>query len=122
MNHQTQIARVALGAVALIAASCTTPVELPPGVEPESAEGIYLSQCARCHAPDQIGRDPKRPFDSPGLSDTAHLTRLGRPYLEQIIRDGGSAVGRKKTMPGVDSTVTEEQLQSLINYLLSGGG
>ena len=101
--------------------SCKTTPSLPPGVSSSSPEGLYLTHCARCHAPERLGKGPERPFESPALNNADYLKNLGHPYLSAIITGGGEAVGRKKTMPGAKG-ISPEQVDALIAYILAGQG
>jgi len=119
----TRLAIILTGAIvlALLGACATEPV-LPEGVTADSAEGIYISQCARCHDPERVGaRSSITTRASPSLADKKHLSGLGKDYLRKIIAGGGELVGRSKLMPAAEG-VNPAQLEKLIDYLLAGKG
>ena len=79
---------------------------------------VYQNYCMLCHGPDGKGdgraaklHDP-RPFN---------LTASVAPaaYILQVIRKGGEAMGRGKGMPPWGEQLTDEQLDDVLNFLIS---
>jgi mono/diheme cytochrome c family protein len=66
------------------------------------ARGVFTSRCSTCHGADGKGDGPAaagmnpRPRD---LGDAAWQASVTDEYLEKIIREGGTAVGKSPLMP-----------------------
>jgi mono/diheme cytochrome c family protein len=67
-----------------------------------AAEELFTTRCAPCHGARGLGDGRLAPNLSPrprSFADAAWQANVTDTFLEQIIRDGGPAVGRSPLMP-----------------------
>ncbi len=84
------------------------------GVEiPEDATGeeIYPITCARCHGGDLSGIGT-----TPGIGAGSPSSREPRQYLVDTVTNGRSR------MPSFDSTLTPEQIDLVVDYVMEEQG
>lgn len=88
----------------------------PAGASP--VERIWIADCAPCHGQD--GRGSWRavlflvkPND---LTDSRQMQALTDDYLFEIIKKGGSPIG-KPGMPGYEGQLSDEQIRALVAYI-----
>ena len=88
----------------------------PPGAP--RAERLWVGLCAECHGADGRGSWRAALFlVRPGdLADPAETTRLTDEYLFDIIKNGGSPIGRPG-MPAFGATVKDEDIRELVAYM-----
>jgi mono/diheme cytochrome c family protein len=88
----------------------------PPGAPP--AARLFLRYCAECHGTDGHGSwRAALFFISPGdLSDPAQLAGVSDQYLFDIIKHGGSPIGRPG-MPAFGAQLSDADIASLVAYV-----
>ena len=88
----------------------------PPGAD--RAERLYYAFCASCHGVDGRGSWRAALFlVRPGdLTDTNRITARADQYLFDIIKHGGSPIGRPG-MPAFGSTLSDEDITLLVQYV-----
>lgn len=121
---RTRLAILLAGGAVLAAALTLWLLREPaPPVSASRAERIYHEYCADCH-----GRDGRGSWRSllfmvnPGdLADPGSMARQTDQYLFDLIKHGGSPIGRPG-MPGFGFHLTDEEIRDLVGYLrrLSG--
>ena len=82
------------------------------------AQRLYLSHCADCHGANGHGSWRATTFlIRPGdLGDARTLAGKSDEYLFDLIKNGGSAIG-KPGMPAFGFHLTDEQIRELIRYV-----
>ena len=88
----------------------------PPGAD--RAERLYYAFCASCHGIDGRGSWRAALFlVRPGdLTDPTRITARTDQYLFDIIKHGGSPIGRPG-MPAFGSTLSDEDIALLVHYV-----
>jgi len=88
----------------------------PPGAD--RAERVYYGFCASCHGVDGRGSWQAALFlVRPGdLTDSNRITARSDQYLFDIIKHGGSPIGRPG-MPAFGSTLSDEDITLLVQYV-----
>ena len=88
----------------------------PPGAD--RGERLYYAFCASCHGVDGRGSWRAALFlVRPGdLTDPNRITARADPYLFDIIKHGGSPIGRPG-MPAFGSTLSDEDITLLVQYV-----
>jgi mono/diheme cytochrome c family protein len=96
--------------------------EAAPPAGASRVERIWIADCAPCHGRD--GRGSWRavlflvkPND---LTDTRQMQALTDDYLFEIIKKGGSPIG-KPGMPGYEGQLSDEEIRALVAYVRSLG-
>jgi len=78
----------------------------------------FQNYCTLCHGKEGRGDGRAARLHSPPPANLV-ASRLPAEYVIQIVRKGGEAIGRGKGMPPWGEQLTDEQVQDLINYLMS---
>ena len=102
------ITRVLVPVVALVAAACSAGTAVPaPADDAELVLGqdVYTKNCATCHRADGSGRR------GAALNGDALLVAYPNPQDQRAL----IAMGRR-TMPGYDGRLTDEQLDAVVRY------
>jgi mono/diheme cytochrome c family protein len=88
----------------------------PPGAD--RAERVYYGFCASCHGVEGRGSWQAALFlVRPGdLTDSNRITARSDEYLFDIIKHGGSPIGRPG-MPAFGSTLSDEDITLLVQYV-----
>jgi len=88
----------------------------PPGAD--RAERVYYGFCASCHGVEGRGSWQAALFlVRPGdLTDSNRITARSDQYLFDIIKHGGSPIGRPG-MPAFGSTLSDEDITLLVQYV-----
>jgi mono/diheme cytochrome c family protein len=88
----------------------------PPGAD--RAERLSYAFCASCHGVDGRGSWRAALFlVRPGdLTDQARMATLSDEYLFDLIKHGGSPIGRPG-MPAFGSTLSDEDIRLLVQYV-----
>ncbi|MBI2217224.1 MAG: cytochrome c [Candidatus Rokubacteria bacterium] len=121
MSRRTLVALVvAVAVVALLATVLMTvfqPGSVPAGAG--TAERLWVVHCAHCHGVDGKGSWRATLFlIRPGdLSDPASARQSSDQYLFDIIKHGGSPIGRPG-MPGFPH-LSDPEVHALVRYLRS---
>lgn len=90
--------------------------------EPRAGEHLYEHYCASCHGVNGRGNGPAAAALRPppaDMSDPAWQEAVSDAYLRDIIRDGGTGVGRSPQMPPWGHTLDEAELERLVRYIRS---
>jgi len=90
-----------------------------PGHVGAAGSGSYLfyQHCAKCH-----GDPPSRFFTGimkgvPSITDPRRVRSLDQQWLYKIISEGGSALGRRATMPPFKEALSEAEIRRIVSYL-----
>jgi len=82
----------------------------------------YLKYCSLCHGENGRGRGQAARMLKPRPGDFAncrHMRQFSDDELFDLIRNGGSAVGRSSLMPGSTSQLTDDQIHDMVQYVRS---
>ncbi len=80
-----------------------------------AGEGIYKTYCANCHGRDGRGNGSAADF----VKDKERMSKSDEELLESI-RNG--FIGRRGYMPGWKDTLTEEQMNAVLDYVRTNFG
>ncbi len=86
----------------------------------ETGRRLYLSVCAYCHgsAGDGFGVNaPNLPNPPANHTDTAYMSQFSDEELFQVVKFGGTAVGRTAYMPAWGQRFSDREIASLVVYL-----
>lgn len=98
------------GMLAVFANKTSTITKLETAVPIESANALYVSNCARCHGADGKGQTSLgREYDVPDLTITARRMSLTR--VKNVISNGAG------DMPGFKKKLKAAQIASLASYV-----
>jgi mono/diheme cytochrome c family protein len=123
MRRPVVILAVSLAAIGLFAGGLAwllndpTP---PPGAPPVAR--LFLRYCAECHGADGHGSwRAALFFIRPGdLGDPAQLAGASDQYLFDVIKHGGSPIGRPG-MPAFGAQLRDDEIQTLVGYVRALG-
>ena len=88
-----------------------------PPAGASSAERLYLGLCATCHGDDGRGSWRAALFlIRPGNLADGNLDQRSDEYLFDIIKHGGSPIGRPG-MPGFGATLSDAEIRDLVRYI-----
>lgn len=79
---------------------------------------VYQNYCTLCHGVEGKGDGRAARLHTPPPANLV-ASRVNREYLALIIRRGGEAMGRGKGMPPWGEQLTDEQINDVLNFLLS---
>ena len=87
------------------------------GVSDTVGKNSFQRYCAQCHG--ATGQGDGRMSKVIKTPPPSNLTKTMMPdiYLREIIKKGGSAMGRSPQMPPWGDELTEQQLDSIIRYI-----
>lgn len=107
---------VAIGLVAALVATVFDEVKPPPGAP--AGERLYYRYCLPCHGRDGRGSWRAtlfliRPSD---LSDPTRLRADSDAYLHELIKNGGSPLG-KPGMPAFGYNLDDRQIGEVIGFV-----
>lgn len=82
------------------------------------AERLYYGLCATCHGVDGRGSWRASLFlVRPGnLTDSGRMSSLSDQYLFDLIKYGGSPIGRPG-MPAFGASLSDQEIRELVQYL-----
>ena len=83
-----------------------------PGPDSEASRATFRTKCAMCHGPDGGGSEVGKSMNVPDLRSPV-TQKLPDAQLAQIISDG------KGGMPSFKSSLSEEQIHSLVVHIRS---
>lgn len=87
-------------------------------VRGQEAEQLYEQTCAPCHGASGKGDGPTGQALQPKPADFATaLQGKDDAYLTKVVTEGGTSVGKSPMMPAYQGVFSDEQIQSLIQYL-----
>jgi mono/diheme cytochrome c family protein len=109
-------ATLVVGLLAVLVARAVEETRPPPGAS--LGERVYYRYCVDCHGRDGRGSWRARIFlMRPGdLSDRSRLAQHSDRYLFDLVKQGGSPVGRPG-MPGFAFNLTDEQIEAVVAHL-----
>jgi len=87
-------------------------VRAAPSPDGAASTATFRAKCAMCHGPDGAGSEVGKSMNVPDLRSSA-IQKLPDAQLAQIISDG------KGVMPPFKSSLSEEQIHSLVVYIRS---
>ena len=92
------------------------PAEGGPAPSARAGASVFQKYCVLCHGDKADGNGAAAHLHDPR---PANLTRSPYPdaYLENIIRDGGKALGRSAGMPPWGKQLSELEIKHLVAYL-----
>ncbi|MCP5088216.1 MAG: cytochrome c [Rhodobacteraceae bacterium] len=84
-------------------------------------EMVYQFYCAQCHGSTGKGDGPNVTKDFPvsprNFTDAAEMNKLSNADVKNVILDGGPSVSKSPMMPPWGKTLTEEEVDGLVQYL-----
>jgi mono/diheme cytochrome c family protein len=87
-------------------------------VQGQEAKQLYEATCASCHGIGGKGDGPSGQALQPKPADFATaLKGKDDAYLTKVITEGGTGVGKSPMMPSYEGIFSDEQIQSLIQYV-----
>jgi mono/diheme cytochrome c family protein len=113
------VAVVAAGLAGIVAGTALLWAPLPPSPRgPEPGRTLYERHCATCHGARGRGDSwrARLLFLRPGDLSSPATAALTDQYLADIVRHGGSALG-KPGMPSFGFVLSEAEIEALVQYL-----
>lgn len=109
---------VAIAAVGLLTGGLAWLLDTPkPPAGADRAQRLYYAFCASCHGIDGRGSWRAALFlVRPGDLTDPKINARPEPYLFDIIKHGGSPIGRPG-MPAFGSTLSDEDIALLVRYV-----
>jgi mono/diheme cytochrome c family protein len=87
-------------------------------VQGQEAKQLYEATCAACHGASGKGDGPAGQALQPKPADFATaLKGKNEAYLTKVVTEGGPSVGKSPMMPAYQGILSDEQIQSLIQYV-----
>lgn len=94
--------------------------EASAGVSLASGESVYTANCSSCHGARGQGDGPL----SAGLqpqpakhADGAYMNALSNEHIYKVIAEGGAAVGKSSMMAPWGTSLSEDEINSLIVFI-----
>jgi len=82
---------------------------------------VFQSYCSQCHGLTGKGDGPNLTKDFPvsprNFTDAAEMDKLTNADLKNVILDGGPSVSKSPMMPPWGKTLTEAEVDGLVEYL-----
>ncbi len=85
-----------------------------------TGEKLFIKNCVVCHGSEGQGDGfnsynlNPRPRD---LTDTLYIDNISNSRLAEIIAQGGSGTGKSNLMPAYEYTLSDSEIEHLINYI-----
>lgn len=124
MRRPLVVLAAAIVAIGLFTAGVAWVFEDPrPRSGASRGEWIFYTSCATCHGVDGRGSwratlSLLRPGD---LTGSARMRQHSDQYLSDLIKHGGSAIGRPG-MPAFGSALADDDIRALVKYLRQMSG
>jgi mono/diheme cytochrome c family protein len=80
--------------------------------------GIFRKYCTLCHGEKGDGKGPAAHLHHPSPANL-RMSRRSDEYKKKIIREGGAAVGRSRSMPPWRAELSDQDILDLVAYLRS---
>jgi mono/diheme cytochrome c family protein len=81
-------------------------------------QAVYGSYCTLCHGKEGRGDGRAAKLHTPPPFNLTKST-APRPYIAEMVRKGGEALGRGKGMPPWGEQLTDEQINDALNFLFT---
>lgn len=92
--------------------------ELPAHVGPAgSGSYLFYVHCSQCHSDPPAEGFVEIMRGVPTITDPRRVSSLDQGWLYRIISEGGSAVGKRSSMPPYEDVLTEADIRRIISYL-----
>lgn len=88
----------------------------------DKGKALYAQQCVSCHGASGKGDGPVAGALNPkprNLTDKTYMTGLSDQHLFDVIKKGGTAVGKSPLMPGFGAALKDENIQDIVAFLRS---
>jgi mono/diheme cytochrome c family protein len=124
MRRPVVVLAVAIAAVGLFTGGLAWLLDTPkPPPGADRAQRLYVAFCASCHGEDGRGSWRAALFlVRPGdLTNRAVIGPRPDPYLFDIIKHGGSPIGRPG-MPAFGTTLSDDDITLLVRYVRTLAG
>lgn len=82
-----------------------------------SGSYLFYIHCSRCHNDPPAEAFTKVMRGVPTITDPRRVSALDQDWLYRIIADGGSAVGRRSSMPSYKDVLSEPDIRRIVSYL-----
>ena len=84
-------------------------------------EQVFKFYCAQCHGLDGDGKGPNVTKDFPvsprNFTSAAEMNKLSDADIRNVILDGGPSLSKSPMMPPWSKTLSEEDVDALIQHL-----
>ena len=88
-----------------------------PAARAEEAKELYAKHCNSCHGPGGKGDGPAGKMLKPAPGDfSVVLKGKAAADIAKMIKEGGKALGKSALMPAFGSKLSDEQIQSIVEY------
>ncbi|MEE9255905.1 MAG: cytochrome c [bacterium] len=90
----------------------------------ERGKAFYTERCIFCHGKEGKGwslqsRIPRPPMPVPDLTDPAFMRQFPDKGLFQVIKEGGTRLGKSRFMPPAGRWLSDADIRDVIVYLRS---
>jgi mono/diheme cytochrome c family protein len=93
----------------------------PTGASAAETEQVFTFYCAQCHGLEGKGDGPNVSKDFPvsprNFTSAEEMNKLSDADLKNVILDGGPAVSKSAMMPPWSKTLSEAEVDGLIQHL-----
>ena len=79
---------------------------------------VYGKFCSKCHGMDATGNG-KDAYKYKPAPTNFRIAGAARAYMLEMTKKGGKAMGRSEDMPEWGADLTEDQIQDVVNYIMS---
>jgi len=79
---------------------------------------VYGKFCSKCHGVDGSGNGKDAAKYKPAPTNF-RIAGAARAYMVDMTKKGGKAMSRSEDMPEWGTDLTEEQIQDVVNYVMS---
>ncbi len=106
----------------VLAAAVLACVPLVPQVaQAAEAEQLFRFYCAQCHGLEGKGDGPNVskdfPVDPRNFTNADEMAKLSDADIKNVVIDGGPSASKSPMMPPWGKTLTEEEVDSLVQHL-----